>query len=97
MLYMIIVPSSFFFKFTIWQKKKPNFFLSLSLSSLFKCPCKLLQKMIFAEARGSTDEKKKTNFFVWKRNKEKKTTKTFATICALYVYVCTEVFLFTVK
>ena len=53
--------------------------------------------MIFAEARGSTDEKKKTNFFVWKRNKEKKTTKTFATICALYVYVCTEVFLFTVK
>ena len=87
----------FFFKFTIWHKKT-QFFLSLSLSILFKCPCKLLQKMmIFAEARGSTDEKKKTNFFVWKRNKEKKTTKTFATICALYVYVCTEVFLFTVK
>lgn len=58
-----------------------------------------------------TKRKKTKTFFFWQKKscgstdgqdfvlngKQRPTTKTFATICALYVYVCTEVFLFTVK
>ena len=98
MLYMIIVPSSFFFKFTIWQKKNPIFF-SLSLFQVFlNVHVNYFRRWWFLQKRaGQPTRRRKQIFFVWKRNKEKKTTKTFATICALYVYVCTEVFLFTVK
>ena len=49
--------------------------------------------MIFAEARGSTDEKKKTNFFCLETKQRKKNNKDFCNnMCALCVCVYRGIF-----
>ena len=94
MLYMIIVPSSFFFKFTIWQKKNPIFF-SLSLFQVFlNVHVNYFRRWWFLQKRaGQPTRRRKQFFFCLETKQRKKNNKDFCNnMCALCVCVYRGIF-----